>query len=30
MNKLGTQLAVAIRGRAEPALAAWRPFYRRG
>jgi aminomethyltransferase len=28
--KPGTELAVEIRGRAEPALVVKRPFYRRG
>lgn len=28
--RLGTELAVEIRGRAEPALVVKRPFYRRG
>ena len=28
--KPGTELAVEIRGRAEPALVVRRPFYRRG
>jgi aminomethyltransferase len=27
--KLGTELAVQIRGKAEPALVVRRPFYRR-
>jgi aminomethyltransferase len=29
-GKLGTELAVEIRGRAEPAVVVKRPFYRRG
>jgi aminomethyltransferase len=28
--KLGTELAVEIRGKAEPATVVKRPFYRRG
>ena len=28
--RLGTELAVEIRGRAEPAVVVKRPFYRRG
>jgi aminomethyltransferase len=28
--KLGTALAVEIRGKAEPAVVVKRPFYRRG
>ena len=30
LAKLGTELAVEIRGKAEPALVVKRPFYRRG
>jgi aminomethyltransferase len=29
-SKLGTELAVEIRGKAEPAMVVKRPFYRRG
>ena len=28
--KLGTELAVQIRGKSEPAVVVKRPFYRRG
>jgi aminomethyltransferase len=30
LAKAGTELAVEIRGKAEPALVVKRPFYRRG
>jgi aminomethyltransferase len=30
LAKLGTELAVQIRGKAEPAVVVKRPFYRRG
>jgi aminomethyltransferase len=30
LAKLGTELAVEIRGKAEPAVVVKRPFYRRG